>query len=257
MWFLNQYDWVGAWTGLIWFRTVTNEGLLRTRQWTFGLHDIRRISGLAENLFKNKIPTYDSQWTKYNTRWSIEELWFNRQKERRICVSSVNCPEWKWIRISFHCVQGHLSTELKTTGNVNMITYFNLLPKERISGVKLSLPLYMPLWHPQELLYLLNPTIRKPIIELYWTNFNRTELSGTYLFFDSCFYKNQVLRYQFEVLEIEFSLSISSGSPFCRIICDSHDITHRPTCCVYFTSSFFYSVKKFVNCTMYIFCTFT
>jgi len=42
----------GAWTGLIWLRTVTIEELLRTRQRTFGLHDIRGITGLTEELCK-------------------------------------------------------------------------------------------------------------------------------------------------------------------------------------------------------------
>jgi len=106
-----------------------------------------------------------------------------------------------------------------------MITYFHLLPRERISGVKLSLlPPYMSLWRPWEQLYLLNPIIRKPIAELYGTNFNRTELSGTYLFFASCFYKDQVLRHQFESLEIGFPLSIASCSS-----CVSFSVGSRET----------------------------
>ena len=133
-----------------------------------------------------------------------------------------------------------------------MITYCHLLPRERISGVKLSSPPpFMPLWRPREQLYLLNPAIRKPIIELYWTNFNWTKLSGTYWFFASCFYKDQVLRHQFELLEIEFPLSIASGS-FC--FCFSVGsfatlmILHIGLPAVFILN---HSVTKFVNCSVY------
>jgi hypothetical protein len=39
-----------AWTGLIWLRIVTRDGLLWTRWWPFRLHKIREISWLAERL---------------------------------------------------------------------------------------------------------------------------------------------------------------------------------------------------------------
>jgi hypothetical protein len=38
---------MGAWTGLMWLGIGPGGGHLHTRQWTFGFHKLRGISGLA------------------------------------------------------------------------------------------------------------------------------------------------------------------------------------------------------------------
>ena len=46
---LQEIGWQ-AWTGLIWLRTGTGDGLLWTRWWNFGLHKMQGSSWLAEKL---------------------------------------------------------------------------------------------------------------------------------------------------------------------------------------------------------------
>ena len=47
--------WDGAaWTGFIWYRTETDDGLLWMRWWTFGFHNIRGIPWVAEGLLASQ-----------------------------------------------------------------------------------------------------------------------------------------------------------------------------------------------------------
>jgi len=111
-------------TGLIWLRIGTSDGLLWTRQWTFGFHKRHGIAWLAEWLTASQHGLWSMQLVKNSSLGRTQWPWYLRgvwSWTARTLGPWVRIPQEAWVSAFFwvvlsSVVRGHARGRFPTQG---------------------------------------------------------------------------------------------------------------------------------------------
>ena len=105
----------GAWTGSIWLRIRTGGGLLWMRKWTFGFHNIRGISWVAEDLLVSEKGLCSMELVGWLVGWlvgSLETTIRYRVAVEQVALQSITVDDTKSQQHSI-CTTQHAQKSFK------------------------------------------------------------------------------------------------------------------------------------------------